>query len=114
MRSRFPLKQSVLHERYSGTGLDELNNEIKKFDPPVREPVFGWEPWTSTEEVIEGHVRVVTKTKVYAPQAMGAMPKDRLSLAGKVFDVQGDPEDPNYNSFWQPGLVTVNVRRVEG
>ena len=114
VRSRFPLKQKVGHEKYIGSELDELNNEIEEFEDPVLVKVFGWEPFTSSEEVIEGHTRVVTKTKLYAPQEMGAMPKDRVSLAGRVFDVEGDPEDPNYNSFWQPGLVTVNVRRVEG
>ena len=111
----FPLKFTVKHERYAGTtGEDENGNEIAAWAEPVEVKVFGWEPPKSTEPALAGHDRVLVDIKLYAPRAMDAGPADRVWLDGKKFEVLGYPEDPNNNSFWAPGLVTVNLRRVEG
>jgi len=45
---------------------------------------------------------------------LGPGPKDRVVLDGARFEVVGYPQDPNNNPWWQPGLVTILLRRVEG
>lgn len=111
----FPLKFAVSHRKYLGTAdEDELGNEIGAWADQVEVKVFGWEPPKSTEPALAGHDRVLVDIKLYAPRSMGAGPADRVWLDGKKFDVIGYPEDPNNNSFWAPGLVTVNLRRAEG
>lgn len=110
----FSLTRSVEHFVYDGTGEDELGNEVPSYAEPVTVHVFGWEPPRSDEPALAGHDRVVVDLKLYAPQSMGAKPADRVVVNGKRFEVIGWPEDPNDNGIWSPGLVSVNLRRIEG
>lgn len=112
--SGFPLRFTVGHERYAGTGEDELGNETESWSSPVSVLVFGWEPPKSTEPVLAGHDRVVVDLRLYAPKSMAPAPRDRVVVDGEQFEVIGWPEDPNNNPWFKPGLVTVNLRRVEG
>ncbi|MBM4525177.1 hypothetical protein GS462_11220 [Rhodococcus hoagii] len=117
----FPLNKKVLHKRYLGPlldadgapVLDAHGNETDTYADPDEQPVFGWEPPRSTEPALAGHARVVVDIKLYAPQSMGAAEHDQVLIRGEVFDVVGEAEDPNNNSWWAPGLVTVNLHRVE-
>lgn len=110
----FSLTRSVEHAAYVAAGEDELGNEVASYALPVTVRVFGWEPPRSDEPALAGHDRVVVDLKLYAPQSMGAKPADRVVVNGKRFEVIGWPEDPNDNGIWSPGLVSVNLRRIEG
>lgn len=117
----FPLRQKVYHQRYLGvtdgagnTVYDEHGNEVESWAPKLEVLVFGWEPPKSTEPVVAGHDRVIVDIQLYAPVSVDPLPHDLMWLVGKKFQVIGYPEDPNHNGFWAPGLVTVNLRRVEG
>lgn len=117
----FPLKEKALLKKYLGPVrdahgspvLDGHGNEIDDYADPDEKKVFGWEPPRSSEPPLAGHDRVVVDIKLYAPRSMGAEEHDRVVLDGEEYDVVGVPEDPNNNSFWSPGLVTVNLHRVE-
>lgn len=110
----FPLTIPVLHERHIGDDEDELGNEVRIYAPPVEVMVFGLEPPKSSEPKLAGHERIVVDVEMYAPQSMGANPKDRVAVGGKKYDVVGEVEDPNINPWFQPGLVTINMHRIEG
>ncbi|MCZ1070817.1 hypothetical protein [Rhodococcus sp. A5(2022)] len=114
MSGPFPLTIPVGLERYSGAGEDELGNEVESWSPPEEHLVFGWESPVSAEPELAGHDRVVVDVKLYAPRSMGPGPRDRIRLDGALFEVIGYPQDPNNNPWWQPGLMTVLLRRVEG
>lgn len=117
----FPLNKKALHKKYLGPVRDEHGeavldghgNEIDDHADPIEKKVFGWEPPKSTEPALAGHNRLVVDIKLYAPRSMGVREHDKVILDGVEYDVVGLPEDPNNNSWWAPGLVTVNLHRVE-
>lgn len=114
-KARFPCRILIGHEVYSEEAtLDAHNNPVEGWAAPVEVLVFGWEPPKSTEPAVAGHDRVVVDILLYAPQSMNAGPHDRVILAGKRYEVIGEPGDPNNNPWFAPGLVTINLRRVEG
>lgn len=112
--SAYELTVPILWERYVGGGEDELGNEVEQWGAPERHMVFGWEPPLSTEPELAGHDRVIVDMKLYAARSLNAGPKDRAVLDGERFEVVGYAQDPNNNPWWQPGLVTVRLRYVEG
>lgn len=114
MSAAFPLTISVGLERYSGTGEDELGNEVESWSAAESHLVFGWEPPVSTDPELAGHDRVIIDMKLYAAQSMNPGPRDRVTLDGRRFEVIGYAQDPNHNPWWRPGLVTVLLKRVEG
>ncbi len=105
----------VLHEVYSeSVAVDAHNNPIEGWAPPVEVRVFGWEPPKSTEPVVAGHDRVIVELLMYAPQSMNAQAHDRVRINGKQYEVIGEDSDPNNNPFFIPGMVSLQLRRVEG
>ncbi|MBM4603182.1 hypothetical protein GS575_09565 [Rhodococcus hoagii] len=114
MVTAFPCRIPIEHEAYEGAGEDELGNEVEGWADPVEVRVFGWEPPKSDEPVLAGHDRVVVDVVLHAKQSLRTHPKDRLILAGVRHEVVGYPADPNNNPWWQPGMVTIYLRRVEG
>lgn len=112
--SPFPLKFPAQIERYFDGIENELGNKTPGWLPAETVLVFGWEPPVSAEPELAGHDRVVVDVKLYAPQELNPGPKDRITLDGRQFEVIGYPQDPNNNPFWQPGLVTVLLKRIEG
>lgn len=117
----FPLNQKALYKKHLGARLDGYGNpvldphgnEVDDYADPVEKKVFGWEPPRSSEPALAGHDRLVVDIKLYAPRSIGVREHDQFLLDGELFDVIGLPEDPNNNSWWSPGLVTVNLHRVE-
>lgn len=104
----------IEHERYSATAeKDAHGNTRPGYLPPVRVRVWGWEPPISDEPFVEQHPdRVVINMLLYAPRFAG--PRDRVLLAGDRYEVIGTAGDPNHNPWFQPGLVTYRLKRVEG
>ncbi|MDM7488714.1 hypothetical protein QT969_10465 [Rhodococcus sp. CSLK01-03] len=112
--TQFSLTVPVQVERYSGGVVDELGNETEGWSAPESVLVFGWEAPVSAEQVLAGHERVVVDVKLYAGRSIAIGPRDHITLDGKAFEVVGYPQDPNNNPWWQPGLVTVLLRSLEG
>lgn len=99
---------------FDGTEVDELENVIDSWAAPVEVMVFGWEPPVSSEPLLAGHDRVVVDLKLYGPRSFSVVPRDRVVVDGRLFEVVGYPQDPNFNPWWQPGLVTILLKRIEG
>lgn len=110
----FPCRIPILHEVFDGGGEDAHGNIVESWAPPVEVLVFGWEPPKSTEPVLAGHDRVVVDIVLYGPRDRQVRPRDRIALGGGRFEVVGIPGDPNNNPWFQPGLVTIYLRRVDG
>lgn len=114
-KARFPCRIPIGHEVYSESAtVDAHGNEVEDWADAVEVKVFGWEPPKSTEPAVAGHDRVIVDILLYAPRSMNVGPHDRVILAGKRYEVIGDPGDPNNNPWFVPGLVTINLKRVEG
>lgn len=115
----FPLLFTVgIHTFTEGVD-DGYGNTTPGYDPPLGDPgvehkVFGWGVPKSVEPKIAGHNRVIVDVELYGPTGM-AGPHDVVDLPDfGQFEVIGEPEDPNNNPWFQPGLVTYNLRKVEG
>lgn len=106
----------IEHEVYSATAqTDAHGNPVAGWLPPTEVLVFGWEPPRSSEPYTPGHdQRAVIEMLLYAPQSMNPKAPDRVRLGGVPFEVVGVAGDPNNNPWFEPGLVTVNLKRVEG
>ncbi len=99
---------------YSEDGVDAHNNPVAEWAEPVSFPVVGWSSPSSSEPKLAGHDRVTVDVELLAPDGFPAGPHDRVVLDGNTFEVVGYPEDYTHGPFWDPGMVVVNLRRVEG
>lgn len=106
----------ILHEAYSASATtDAHGNDRPGYLPAVEVLVWGWEPPRSAEPFTAQHPdRVVIDMLLYAPQSMNAKSRDRVKLSGQTHEVIGIAGDPNNNPWFRPGLVTYNLKRVEG
>lgn len=110
----FELTIPFMLERYDGGGEDELGNEVEFWGAPEDHLAFALSPPSSSEPQLAGHDRVIVDAELHADRGLRPGAKDRITLDGYRFEVIGYPQDPNYNPWWPPGLVTVQLRRVEG
>lgn len=106
-------KIEVPLQRHSFGLEDEYGNDIEGWGDAESILVFGWEPVSITEPVLAGHDRIVADVTLYADVETGIANRDRLVLTGVVYEVLGEPGDPNNNPWWSPGLVSVQLRRTE-
>ncbi|QYB01473.1 hypothetical protein I1A62_30035 [Rhodococcus sp. USK10] len=116
VRRVFACKIPIQYEEFTETGgEDENGNAVSALLPAVERKIFGAEPPTSNEPQLVGHDRVIVQIKMYADADDDYHPRDVVTLPrfGRL-EVIGFPEDPNLNRWWQPGLITVNLRRVVG
>jgi len=106
----------IVHRPYSAEARTDAHGNARPGYLPDRQVlVWGWEPPRSNEPYVPQHdSRVVIDHLLYAPRSMRAGPKDRVSLGGDWHEVIGVAGDPNNNPWFQPGLVTYNLKRVEG
>lgn len=106
----------ILHEVYSAAATQDAHgNTIPGYLSPAPVLVWGWEPPRSDEPFVHQHDdRVVINMLLYAPRSMKAKARDRVLLGGAKYELIGIAGDPNNNPWFRPGLVTYNLKRVEG
>lgn len=110
----FPTPWSVtLHARSLGAKDSHGNPRETWADPGVAEPAYGWCPPSADSQPFEtNRTAVVCDLDVYMPIS-AAVPKDRMTVDGVVYEVIGYPEDFNHGPFgFAPG-VRVNLKRVK-
>lgn len=91
---------------YEAGAEDELGNPTDSWGAPVTKQVIAWAPGGGSE--VNGWRHVVTADlSVYAFPGFTCGSRDRMVVAGKTYEVEGDVED------YAIGVV-VNLNRIEG
>jgi hypothetical protein len=110
----FPFGESVIFEAAVLGSEDAHGNLISTFGAPVTVEGCAFDPGGSVESVEPGRNAVVSTPRVFAPTGTVVGSRDRVSVRGLVFLVDGDPavwRNPYTGS--NPGIV-VNLERVGG
>lgn len=108
----FPTPWTAQHFPYIVGARDENYEPIDSWvETPTEVPVYGWATPGSDAEHEKHRTTVVRDLDLYSPSNPFG-PKDRVGLAGDVFEVVGYAEDYNHGPFsFQPGY-RINLKRV--
>lgn len=87
------LSETVQVESYIAGAEDSHGNEIDAWSPPVDVLIYAFNPGVTDEPPMPGHDRTVTTPTIYVPSAVILHPRDRVTVRGKRFDVDGDTLD---------------------
>lgn len=87
------ISEVVQHERYAGEVTDAHGNVKPAWDPSVDLGIYAFNPGTSGEPAVQGHERVVTEPTLYVPTGAVIGHQDRVTVRGKLFEVDGDLRD---------------------
>lgn len=107
------MSEVVQHAAFIPGAEDEHSNPVEAWGTPVEVGVFGFDPGGSVEPVIPGHDRVITEPTLYAPETVVFGPRDRVTVRGLVYEVEGDTAVWRHPNGLRPGNV-VNLKRVVG
>jgi hypothetical protein len=110
----FPFGESVTFEA-SVSGSDDVHgNPVETWAAAVVVEGCAFDPGGSVESVEPGRNAVVSNPRVFAPFGTVVGARDRVTVRGLVFVVDGDPAQwRNPYTGSTPGVV-VNLERVGG
>ena len=108
------ISETVQHEVYNGSGTDAHGNEIETWATAVDLGIYAYDPGGTSEPIIPGHDRVITTPTIFVPSASILSPRDRVTVRGKPFEVDGDTLDFRnpYDSAMNGNAI--NLRAVTG
>lgn len=110
----FPAPHTVGHQVFTGTGEDDLGNDIETWAAPVNVKVIAYQ--SAMAENINGYIsRVVADVDMATPPDLVVSVRDRFILPDdeKPFEVVAI-DDANHGFHqWEPGNV-VKLKRVTG
>lgn len=111
----YPTPYTVQHEAYVAGATDTHGNEVPTWAAPVDVAVHGWAPARADTEPFEiGRDAVVRDVDLYAPPGTVVAPRDRMTLAGVLFDVVGHEQDFTRGPFGFTAGVRIALKRAEG
>ena len=87
------ISEFVQHEVYAGTGEDAHGNEIETWDAAVALGIYAFDPGGTSEPMIPGYDRVITTPTIYVPSESVLSSRDRVTVRGKAFEVDGVTSD---------------------
>lgn len=99
---------------YQPVGKDSRGNVRDAWGDPVTLPAIAFVWPASNEPHNEKRDTVVIRLQLYLHNTHAVGARDKVTVLGKTYDVQGEPEDYNFGPWWHPGAVVVNAERVEG
>ena len=108
------ISEFVQHEVYAGTGEDAHGNEVETWAAAVQLGIYAFNPGGTSEPLITGYDRVITTPTIYVPSESVLSPRDRVTVRGKVFEVDGvtsdfrNPYDSSMNGN------SINLKAVDG
>lgn len=97
---------------------DVHNDPVLSFGPGVELLACGfWEganQGQASEIMAAGHERVRVRGFLITPADFSMGPHDRIEVRGRMFEVEGYPQDHTMGPWWNPGLVVWELSRIEG
>lgn len=116
MRGNYPLCFTVTLRRVTKTDeVDAFGNQLEvTADYPLQ--VFGWVLGGVELADKLGTNRVQYDATLYASTSQPVLPLDRIQLeqGGEWYEVDRPAENYENNPWFQPGLVVVYLKKVEG
>lgn len=110
-----PTPYLIGHEAYIAGAEDAHGNPVDGYAPAVSLPVHGWAPPSGNTEPFEaGRNAVLRDLDVYAPAGTVVAPRDRLTVAGIVYEVVGYVEDFTTGPWQWAAGVRISAKRSEG
>src|SRR5690606_32904331 len=108
------LSESVLWAAFQAGAEDAYGNPVEAWATAVSVGIYAFNPGTTSEPFLPGHDRVITKPAIYAPTGTSFGPRDRVTVRGVLYEVDGvtlDYRNP-YDALMDG--VQVNLKAVEG
>ena len=110
----FPFGEPVVFEAAVSGTEDVHGNPVDSWGQPVTVDGCAFDPGGSTESIEPGRAPVVTSPRIYAPPGTVVGRRDRATVRGVTYLVDGDPalwRNPYTGS--EPGIV-VELERAHG
>ncbi|QRY51733.1 hypothetical protein [Mycolicibacterium septicum] len=110
----FPTPWTVGHHVFTGTGQDDLGNDIETWASPVNVKVIAW--YASMLETLAGHTsQVDSDIDLLVPPSLQVSVQDRFTLPSfdQPFEVVAFQDYCHGFHQWQPGNVA-KLKRVDG
>ena len=108
------ISEFVAHEVFVAGAEDAHGNPVETWAAAVQLGIYAYDPGGTSEPMIPGYDRVVTTPTIYVPSESVLSPRDRVTVRGKAFDVDGvtsdfrNPYDSSMNGN------SINLKAVTG
>ncbi len=107
------ISEYVDWEQFNGDGEDDHGNSAETWEPATRVGIYAYDPGSSAEPREPGHDRVVVEPTVYMPAKTVFGPRDRVTVRGKTYEVEGETRQWRHPNGRSKGNVAT-LRRVDG
>lgn len=107
------VSEFVEHAVFVPGAEDAHGNPVETWGTPVTVGIFAFDPGGTSEPVIPGHDRVITKPTLYAPEDVVFGARDVVVARGLRYEVEGDTSVWRHPNGLRPGNV-VELKRVDG
>ena len=108
------ISEYVLLEVFDAGATDAHGNPAESWVEPVPLGIYAFNPGTTSEPNGDGSDRLITEPSVYVPEGSPVGPRDRVTVRGVVYEVDGvllDYRNP-YDSSMDG--CQANLREVRG
>lgn len=108
------VSETVQRHAFQAGAEDVHGNPVEAWAAPVNVGIYAFNPGTTSEPFLPGHDRVVTVPVIYAPAGTVFAARDRVTVRGVLYEVDGvvlDFRNPFDSSM---DGVQVNLKGVSG
>lgn len=107
------ISESVQRAVYQPGAEDAHGNPADAWATPASVGVYAFDPGGSAETFPPGQDRVITTPKIYAPATVVFGARDRVTVRGVLYEVDGETAEWKHPDGSQEGNV-INLKRVAG
>lgn len=109
------MSESVQRVPFVGLAEDAHGNAAESWGAPVAlVGVYGFDPGSSSEPREPGSDRVIVEPTLYGPFDMPFLPRDRVIVRGKTYEVEGEVRQWKHMRSNRESGAVVTLRRVDG
>src|SRR5690606_255028 len=85
----FNPSETVRWEAFQLGAEDAHGNPTESWADPVEKDILAFDPGSTSEPTLPGHDRVVVEPTIYAPSGVVMGARDRVSVRGVLYEVEG-------------------------
>lgn len=99
------VSETVQHAVFESGAEDAHGNDAEAWAEPVGLGIYAFNPGGTSEPLVPGHDRVITNPTMYAPSEATVGPRDRITRASVLYEVDGyalaysNPYDSSMNGL---------------